>query len=134
MRPLCSRCLHRQLLGSGGPAWKPVTQIPLCWSQAGSSGAPPAPGPPRTLGPGLRPSFWSLTCSADPQPGVSVSAGPHSWDGREVGGQGSGFIERDLGVALSQTLSGEGPWGLQEGVCGGAFLGRGDTACLSSLG
>lgn len=73
-----------------------------------------------------------------------MPAGPHSWDGREVGGQGSGFIERDLGVALSQTLSGGGPRGLQEGMWGGLSweeetlpashpLGEGDPSVPGSL-
>lgn len=49
--------LHCRLLGSGGQARKPVTQIPPRWSQAGSSDTPPATWPPRTLGPCLRLSF-----------------------------------------------------------------------------
>ena len=97
--------------------------------------------PPATLHPD--PVLWTLILGSallcrPPARGSSGALGPvvqrgqHCWGGRQVRGQGSGFIEKDLGTEPlpHRCQVGRGHWGCREG-CGGG-TGRRDVACLTS--
>lgn len=111
MRTLCSPLPPPPAAGKWRPgleAHDPDSPLLVSGRKLRRSSCPlaaPYPGP-------LPPTLLLVSDLLCRPPAQSVSVrGQHSWDGREVGGQGSGFIERDLGMEppLSQTLSGEGP-------------------------